>query len=313
MPLIESLPLTPATAQWPVWSTTARLVVTDPSYVAQAQAIAQDLLNAVDTACSRFRPDSELMTLPSGRPVQISPMLATLVREALAAAEITGGMVSPTIGNALSALGYDRDWSVMAGGVTTRAASSVRVRAAPSWRQIQLDGDVLTVPEGVTLDLGATGKALTADLIAAEIVARLPIGALMALGGDIATAGPLPDGGWNVLVQDLPGDPAVTVLLPPGGAIATSSTQSRRWQQGGESMHHILDPRNCRPAERVWRTATVAADRCVTANTLSTAALILGRSAPAWLRDQGAASRLVSAGEAAEVLCINGFPEEGQL
>ncbi len=313
MPLLETLPLSPATAQWSVWSTTARLVVTDPEYVREAQAIAQQMIAAVDLACSRFRADSELMLLPTAVPVRISPMLATLVRAALAAAESTGGLVSPTVGNAMSALGYDRDWADLAGGVRIRAGGSVRMRTAPSWRQVQLDADLLTIPAGVQLDLGATGKALTADLIAAEIVARLPIGVLVALGGDIATAGPLPAGGWNVLVQDLPGDPAVTVLLPAGGAIATSSTQSRRWRSGGESMHHILDPRNCRPAERVWRTATVAASSCVRANTLSTAALILGRTAPAWLRDQGEAARLVCEGDVAEVVCIAGFPRGEQL
>jgi thiamine biosynthesis lipoprotein len=30
MPLRELLPIGPGTAQWPVWGTTARLVVTDP-------------------------------------------------------------------------------------------------------------------------------------------------------------------------------------------------------------------------------------------------------------------------------------------
>ncbi len=306
MPLTETLPLTPATAQWSVWSTTARLVVTEEAALAEAREIAEDTLADVDLACSRFRADSELALLPFGRPVAISPLLATLVSAALDAAEGTDGLVSPTVGAALGALGYDRDWSAVISDEPRRQAATVRVRLAPSWRQIRLIGRELTVPPGIRLDLGATGKALTADLIAAAITGRLGVGTLVALGGDIATAGATSEDGWNVLVQDLPGDPAVTVRLAPQSAIATSSTQSRRWRAGGEQLHHILDPRSCRPAETVWRTASVTAGSCVEANALSTAALILGHAAPAWLREQGHAARLVSA--TGRVSCFGGFP-----
>jgi thiamine biosynthesis lipoprotein len=332
MPLLETLPLTAGTAQWSVWSTTARLVVTDPLLLASAREIAERLLADVDAACSRFRPDSELSRLPLGERVRVSPLLASLVRTALVAADITDGLVTPTIGGALVDAGYDRDWSQMnstlrigigigaglssgaglgagmgAGMDSKAGTATLTVRQAPNWRRIALQGEKLTVPPGVRLDLGATGKALTSDLIAAAVYAQLGIGVLVALGGDIATAGPTPDGGWNVLVQDRPGDPAITVALPPGGAIATSSTQGRRWLASGEQMHHILDPRSCRPAERVWRTASVAAATCAEANALSTAALILGRDAPAWLRRKGNAARLVSA--AGDVVCVNNFPE----
>jgi thiamine biosynthesis lipoprotein len=303
MPLEETLPLTQATAQWPVWSTTARLVLTDPELLESAREIATQRLAQVDAACSRFRADSELMTLPAGRPVLVSEQLAELVRAALDAAAATGGLVNPTVGTVLAGLGYDRDWAEMAGD---RPVGPVRVRQAPSWRQVALEGRQLTVPAGVLLDLGATGKAFTADLIAAQIADELAVGVLVALGGDIATAGPDPEAGWNVLVQDRPGDPSITVRLAPQSAIATSSTQSRRWQAGGHQMHHIVDPRSCTPAKVVWRSATVAAPSCVQANALSTAALILGLDAPAWLAQQGLAARLVST--TGEVVSIAGFP-----
>jgi FAD:protein FMN transferase len=115
----------------------------------------------------------------------------------------------------------------------------------------------------VLLDLGATGKAYAADRCAARVAADRGVGVLVSLGGDIATAGPAPDGGWRVLVQDGPGEPSCVVGLPSGTALATSSTRSRRW---GTSLHHILDPRTCRPAEPLWRTVSVRAADCVTAN-----------------------------------------------
>jgi hypothetical protein len=64
MPLVETLPLGPGIAQWPLWSTTARLVVTDPDALPTAQRIVEDVTGQVELACSRFRPDSEIAMLP---------------------------------------------------------------------------------------------------------------------------------------------------------------------------------------------------------------------------------------------------------
>jgi len=159
----------------------------------------------------------------------------------------------------------------------------------------------IATPEGVELDLGATAKAQAADRAAALVASRLGIGVLVALGGDIATAGPAPDGGWRVLVQDRPGDPQCVVALPAGAAVATSSTVSRAW---GDRLHHIVDPRTGRPASRMWRTVSVAANTCLRANTLSTAAIVRGQGATRLLA--GVPSRLVKSDQT--VLHLGGWP-----
>jgi FAD:protein FMN transferase len=274
MPLVETLPVGADTAQWTVWGTVARIIVTDPAAVQPAAAIVRDELAAVDAACSRFRPDAELAAAcRSPRPVTISPLLADLVAAALEAARQTGGAVDPTVGGALCGLGYDRDFAALTG---REVAPAVRVFPTPDWRAVRLQGRELAVPTGVLLDLGATAKALAADRAAARVSHELGLGVLVALGGDIATAGPAPDGGWQVLVQDRPADPQCTVRLPAGAALATSSTAARTWGALGELRHHILDPRTGRPAARVWRTVSVAAFTCLRANTLSTAAIVRG-------------------------------------
>ncbi|MEV7623345.1 FAD:protein FMN transferase [Actinoplanes sp. NPDC089786] len=299
MPLVESLPITENTAQWPVWGTTARIVVTDPRRLAAAVVLVRHELAAVDTACSRFRPDSELRRACATKGgMRVSPLLADLVEAALAAAEQTGGDVDPTVGGILAGLGYDRDFAAITG---RPAAPAIRVFPAPDWRAVSLNGDRLTVPEGVLLDLGATAKAAAADRAARTVTTRLGVGVLVALGGDIATAGDAPEGGWRVLVQDRPGDPKCTVRLPAGTALATSSTQSRRWSPG---LHHIIDPRTGRPAPDVWRSASVAAWSCLAANTLSTAALVRGHRATAMLAT--VPSRLVTA--TGDVLRLGGWP-----
>jgi thiamine biosynthesis lipoprotein len=293
MPLLKPLPVGVDTAQWPVWGTTARIVVTDRGRLPAARKLVRRELDAVDKACNLFRDDSEIRKVQRAgdRPVRVSELLAELVAVSLRAADSSGGNVDPTIGAAMLRLGYDRDLSLM----PTCGGWQVRERPAPGWRRVRLDGRELTVPVGVLLDLGATAKAHTADRCARLVAAQCGVGVLVSLGGDIATAGPAPQGGWRILVQDQPGDPRCTVSLPAGAALATSSTVSRQWRVSGRVLHHILDPRTCQPAPAVWRTVSVVAHNCVDANTITTTAIVRGKAALAWLQELGAPAWLVTA------------------
>jgi thiamine biosynthesis lipoprotein len=304
MPLVERLPIGAGCAQWSVWGTVARLVVTDPARLGAAAELVRAELAAVDEACSRFRTDSEVRDVlrARGRPITVSVRLAELVRAALDAAIDTDGDVDPTLGLAMSALGYDRDFAAITSGVSAMHPEVAPLPTA-DWRGVRLDGRELTVPPGVLLDLGAIAKAWAADRCAATVADRCGVGVLVALGGDIATAGPrggATAGGtamsdsWRVRVQDGPDEPTCTISLPAGAALATSSTIGRTWSSGTRRLHHILDPRTRQPAPRIWRTATVAAYTCVRANALSTAALVRGARAQRWLDTLGAPARLVA-------------------
>jgi thiamine biosynthesis lipoprotein len=288
-------------------------VVTDPAALSEDRRLVDGHLAAVEAACSRFRADSELNAVHRAGPgpVEVSDLLAELVRVALDAARHTEGDVDPTVGAWLDALGYDRDFDQLppplpppVEGAPTPEGLWVHPR--PDWRGVRLDGRRLTLPAEVRLDLGATAKAYAADVAAARVADRLDVGVLVSLGGDIATAGPAPRGGWRILVRDRPGDPQCAVTVPAGSALATSSTVSRRWSRGGHTLHHIIDPRTGRPAAPVWRTASVAAARCVDANTASTAALVRGRQAISWLRGTALPARLVSSD--LRVATLNGWP-----
>jgi thiamine biosynthesis lipoprotein ApbE len=302
---------TGAAASWRALGTAVRLVVTDPRCLPGARAMLEDDLAAIDLACSRFRADSELRALHGGRGQQVSPLLAEAIAVALRAADLTEGEVDPTVGAALSALGYDRDFGQLR---TAAPAGPVTVRSVPGWRQVRLAGRTLSMPEGVQLDLGATAKAWAADRAAGRIARQAGCGVLVSLGGDIAVAGAVPPGGWRIRVQDVtgePGDPPegpyALVAIRDGG-LATSSTAARRWRRGGDVLHHILDPRTARPAEAVWRTVSVAAGTCTDANAASTAAIIRGRAALGWLSRLGLPSRLVDATGA--VFTVAGWPRD---
>ena len=287
--------MTTSTASWSVWSTVAVLVVTDPSTLREATRRVQAYLAEVDRAASRFRSDSEIQSLVPdeyGEAV-VSDLLADLLHEALLAARRTNGCVDPTVGTAMRRIGYDRDIElVMRDGAPVAAV----VRPVPGWRRVTLNGTRLRIPRGVELDLGATAKAVAADRCAALVAGSLGTGVLVSLGGDIATAGPTPEGGWQILVQDQQEDPPATVTLGPGDAIATSSSVSRAWTRGTRRMHHVVDPATGQPARTPWRSVTVAARSCAEANTASTASLVMGEPAVDWLTSLGLPARLLRHG-----------------
>lgn len=276
------------TYEFGLWSTTGRVVVTDPRALDAAVRTVRAGLDEVERACSRFRPDSELSALTPGTH-HLSPMLADLVGTALDAAETSAGLVDPTVGGAMRGLGYDRSLELLpADGEPVRLVQSV-----PGWRRVHLYGDRLELPRDVLLDLGATAKARAADLTARRAADMTGVGVLVELGGDIATAGPAPQEGWQILVRDTDDDPWCQVTLAGGSALATSSTQRRTWRRGGVRIHHVIDPRTAAPAAPVWRSATVAALTCVEANVASTAAVVLGRDAVPWLAERSLTARLV--------------------
>jgi thiamine biosynthesis lipoprotein len=257
----------------------------------RAVAALRAWLDEVELAASTYRDDSEISALNAadGRALHVGPVLATALQVALEAAERTDGTVDPTVGR-----------------VTLSAAAAVpTVTRAGTYRDVVLAADdhgaLVQLPPGMQLDLGATCKAWAADrgaVIAAEAAGS---GVLVSLAGDIAVHGDLPDGGWLVLVTDdhretseSHGPAAETVSLH-GGGLATSSTTVRRRDVGdGSTVSHVIDPINWRPVTPVWRTVTVAANDCVTANTATTASLVLGDRAQAWLEEWGLPARLVA-------------------
>jgi len=292
-----------AAAELDALGTRVRVAVWPAGRLEAACAAVGAELRRLDLEASRFREDSEIARLHArgGGLFLISEGLAEAIGVALVAARWTEGLVDPTIGNSLVELGYDRDFAAM----LVDGSGSAEPGPAPGFGSIQLEGRLLRMPLGVLLDLGATAKGLGADRAALAALAACgrPGGVLVSLGGDIAVAGEPPLGGWPLLVTESSGageaSPSQIVRLP-AGAIATSSVTVRQWRRDGRALHHIIDPRTGLPAEGPWRTATVAAASCSEANAASTAALVSGGDAVAWLESSGLPARLVASNGAVE-------------
>ncbi|NUR09111.1 MAG: FAD:protein FMN transferase, partial [Nocardioidaceae bacterium] len=283
--------------RWETLGTYGFLATDDPAHLRDAFALAREVLADVDRTCSRFRDDSDLVRANArpGRWVAVDPLLVAAVEVGVAAARTTDGLVDPCLGRPLVQLGYDADLAV----VRRRATGPTTLPTAPTahaWREIRTDPEgALRVPAGCAIDLGATAKAWASDLVAATVVDRLGCHLVVSLGGDLRVAGPdgVPHPGWPVSVTERPDGPDVEQVWLSAGGLATSSTTARRWAHGTGEVHHVVDPRTGRPTDEHWRTATATGPTCAAANVASTAALVLGTDAPAWLAAHGVTARLI--------------------
>jgi thiamine biosynthesis lipoprotein len=297
------------TASFPALGTTALVAVTSDAELDRARHLLEVQLDLLDRVCSRFRDDSELSAAnaSTGRRVEISSDLCAAISSALAAARMTSGLVDPTVGATLRALGYDRTISLVRSRGGWRVIGFSRTA---SWRRVELDEEASTLrmPAGTTIDLSATAKAEAADRAATTLHSALGCGILVSLGGDIAVAGDPQPGGWCIGIGDDSTKSSSTRVLVRGGGLATSSVTTRRWPTDRGELHHLFDPSTGRPAAAVWRTVSVAAGSCLDANVASTAAVILGAEAPAWLAERRLPARLVAVD--GSVTTVAGWPSD---
>ena len=311
-----------AAASWRALGTYVQLVVQDGEALAAARAMAESVLDGVDRTCSRFRADSDLVraNAAAGTWVRVDPLLVQAVTAALEAARVTGGLVDPTLGAELVALGYDvdlaqvraRDGAEAGRGPATDPAALPRAPRTAGWRDVELDpAGAVKVPAGLALDLGATAKAWAADLVADAVAEGTGTQLIVSLGGDDAAGLPADTDdedavAWQIDVAERPEEPAQERVSLVAAGLATSSTQARRWRRAGRIVHHLIDPRTGGPVPETFRTVTVVAPTALAANTASTAALVLGEGAPQWLSDAGLGARLVAADGA--VTWTKGWP-----
>jgi thiamine biosynthesis lipoprotein len=228
---------------------------------------------------SRFQPESELnrVNRDDSPVVVLSRLFAHAVRAGLQAAAGTDGLVDPTLGAAVEAAGYDRDFTLL-GDDQRPLGPPARGR----WGSLRLSGRLLSRPPGTVLDLNGVVKSLAVDA-GLELISG---DGFLAAGGDIAVRGGA--------VVGLPGDGTLRLLA---GGIATSGTTKRRWRRGGSLQHHLIDPRTGRPAESRWDEVTVAAGSCFGADIAAKAAFLLSGEGPAWLDGRGLPGRFRAGAE----------------
>ena len=247
----------------------------------------------VDLRLSRFRSESELSHLnrSAGRWFAASPLLYAATAVALHSAHASSGRFDPTLLCEIEALGYDRDFALIAERETVESQTREPTARPPfvpgKWRGIELDpvGRRIRLPKDGRLDLGGIAKGWAADVAFHRFGLEFG-GVLINLGGDLrAHGGPQEGENWSVGIRDPRFERVKPKALPHGyaailglsrGGLATSGALRRWWLQNGKRQHHLLNPETGLPME-LW------IDAEATPLTLLTTGRSLPRQ-PLWLR-----------------------------
>jgi len=292
-----------------VWGLTGSITTESAEHFEFANERLWHWINEIDRACNRFKEDSEIQCLnnSAGKEVEVSETFEIALSAAIRSSEMTDGLCDPTVLSSLLALGYNRDFSEIK--TDTHSTTSV-ASPSPGISAIKFDSSRHKVSlTNCTIDFGASAKALTADLVANDVMKFG--GVAVEIGGDVALRGIDSRNPWNIGISDSLSiygtEPSIAMS---SGGIATSSLRARSWAVNGETVNHIIDPRTGSYARGPYTTATVSAVDCVTANAFATAALLWGEDAGFHIAQSGWSARLVR--NNGDVEFIGGWPEDSE-
>ncbi len=214
-----------------------------------------------DRTWSRFRDDSLVSRIAREPgvwrlPAEAGPLL-DLYRRLY---DLSDGAVSPLVGRRLETMGYDRGYSLR---------PKARLAPVPRWEDaLAWDGETLTTPKPVLLDVGAAGKGQLVDLVAAVLRDAGVDEYTVDASGDLAHAGR--DAIRVGLEHPLDAAKAIGVIELRDRALAASATNRRAW---GADLHHVLDATTGSPVRSVAATWAVA-DTAMLADGMATALFV---------------------------------------
>jgi thiamine biosynthesis lipoprotein len=262
------------------------LAVIESSLFSQTLPAVTHWFEGWEQILSRFRYDSELTRLNQthDHPVPVSDVLWDVFQAAREAEEMTGGLVTPVVLNAMIDAGYDRPFDEL---IDSNIPVTVSTNTPDAQRREISANDAnqtINLPKGIGLDFGGVAKGWAAHQAMKRLKVEGP--ALVDAAGDIAISGPRADGSlWQIGVADpFHKGEEIEVLFLNKCGVATSGKDRRCWYQDGVLKHHIINPLTNQPAETDVLTVTVIGPNVMQAEAAAKAAFIQGsRNGLEWI------------------------------
>ena len=241
------------------------------------------VLNDALTECGRYEQllsrtiegsDVWRINHAEGQPVEVSEDTLAILETARQVSEMSDGAFDVTIAPVSTMWDFTSGAAVVPDAdVIARAAERV------DYTKVETDGNRVTLPEGMMIDLGGIAKGYIADAVKGYLEQRGVNSAVLSFGGNIVTIGQKPDGTpWKVGIQDIdkPTGEYMLVALNFGGSTVTSGIYERGFEADGVYYHHILDPNTGWPVQNELASVTIFSDSSMWGDALATAAFSLG-------------------------------------
>ena len=242
------------------------------------------LLEEIWAACERYEKllsrtiegsDVSRINAAKGQTITVDPETWDILSRAKEISRLTGGAFSVTI----APLSLQWDFT---DGTNRMPTDEERLAALPLVDDEKIllgEGNTVTLPEGMAIDLGGIAKGYIADQVAALVKDRVT-GALLNFGGNVYAVGHKLDGSdYGLGIQD-PNSPTGQALAAVRGtdiSLVTSGIYERYFMVDGVRYHHILDPKNGLPSNSDLASATILHTSSMDADAFATACIVLGR------------------------------------
>jgi len=208
-----------------------------------------------------------------GRAVEVSEDTAQIIAMANRVSEMTGGIFDITVAPAVAL------WDFTGNSAALPEASALEEAVKLiDYTKIQIDGNTVTLPNGMAIDLGGIAKGYIADRVVDYLRENGVESALVNLGGNVVTLGEKPEGVWKIGIQDPQSDSSEAKLMITGNdlSIVTSGVYERGFTLDGVRYHHILDTKTGWPVQNGVASLTILTEKSFLADALSTAVFVLG-------------------------------------
>lgn len=243
---------------------------------------AETLIGSLEEQVSVTDEHSDIYAIDHTGSGSLSGNTAELMEQALELCRRTGGALD------ISVYSIVRAWGFTTGSYQVPDEETIQsLLPLVDYTQIQYDAatGVVTLPEGMEIDLGSVAKGYAGQLAAQMLREHGVQSALLNLGGNVQTVGAKPDGSpWQIGIKDPQGEDAMMVLSVEDQAVVTSGGYERYFEQDGQTYWHIMDPFTGRPADSGLLSVTIVGDEGVVCDGLSTALFVMGleKAADLW-------------------------------
>lgn len=243
----------------------------------------EDVLNDALRECGRYdrllsrtQEDSDVWRInhAEGKPVTVSDDTIRILETAQKISALTDGAFDVTIAPCSTM------WDFTSGEAVLPDAEELKAAAEKvDYTKLRIDGNTVTLPEGMMIDLGGIAKGYAADQVKAFLADRGVKSAILSFGGNIVALGLKPgDKPWNVAIRDIDGGPADYMLISKnyGASTVTSGIYERGFDLDGVRYHHLLDSSTGWPVQNELASVTIFSESSMMGDALSTTAFVLG-------------------------------------
>ena len=243
---------------------------------------AETLIGSLEEQVSVTDEHSDIYAIDHTGSGSLSGNAAELMAQALELCRRTGGALDISVYPIVQA------WGFTTGSYQVPDEETIQsLLPLVDYTQIQYDAatGVVTLPEGMEIDLGSVAKGYAGQLAAQMLREHGVQSALLNLGGNVQTVGAKPDGSpWQIGIKDPQGEDAMMVLSVEDQAVVTSGGYERYFEQDGQTYWHIMDPSTGHPADSGLLSVTIVGDEGVVCDGLSTALFVMGleKAADLW-------------------------------